>query len=120
MLTPIPGRILRSTATVLVCRETDLYQNQTYDEYTVKRVHMQPTTEIRKTGDNADQQLRSVLFVDARRSTPALDWEQLLRQAHENRGDMRVIVRGVEYTVLTVDALRDADDNLHHWEVGCV
>ena len=33
---------------------------------------------------------------------------------------MRVIVRGVEYTVFSVDALRDDTDNLHHYEVGLV
>lgn len=119
MLRPIPDRILRSTATVKVCTGTDLYQNQTYETYTVQRVHLQPTTEIRKTTTNTDQQLRSILFVDARHSRPFLDWEGLLRRAHEAGGDMRVIVRGVEYTVLTVDALREASDQLHHWEIGC-
>ncbi len=119
MLRPIPERILRSTALVRVCTGTDIYQNQTYEEYTVNRVHLQPTTEIRKTPDNTDQQLRSLLFVDARHSSPTLDWEGLLRSAHEIGGDMRITVRGVEYTVLGIDALRDDTDVLHHWEIGC-
>ena len=118
MLPPIPDKILRSTATVKACTGTDIYQNQTYDTYTVERVHLQPTTEIRKTVTNTDQQLRSILFVDARRSKPLLDWEALLRAAHEAGGDVRVIVRGVEYTVLNVDALREANDRLHHFEIG--
>lgn len=117
MLPPIPARILRSNAIVKVCSGTDVYQNQTYDAYAVQRVHIQPTTEIRKTPTNTDQQLRSILFVDARRSSPALEWEGLLRSAHEKGGDMRVIIRGVEYTALTVDALRDDSDRLHHWEI---
>lgn len=120
MLKPIPSRILRSTATVKVCNGVDMYQNQTYDEYTVKKVHLQPTNEIRKTQDNTEIVLRSVLFVDAKTSTPHLDWCALLQTAHENLGDMRVIVRGEEYTVLSVDALRDDTDTLHHYEVGCV
>lgn len=120
MLRPIPDKILRSTAEVRVCTGTDLYQNQTCDTYTVTRVHLQPTTEIRKTPTNTDQQLRAILFVDARHSRPVLDWGGLLRTAHEAGGDMRVTVRGVEYTVLTVDELREASDQLHHWEVGCV
>lgn len=120
MLKPIPARILRSTATVKVCSGVDRYQNQTYAEYTVKKVHLQPTNEIRKTQNNTDCVLRSILFVDARISTPALDWDALFRQAQSNTGDMRVIVRGVEYTVFSVDALRDDTDNLHHWEVGLV
>ena len=120
MLKPIPSKILKSTATVKVCSGVDRYQNQTYTDYTVKRVHLQPTNEIRKTQDNTDIVLRSVLFVDAHTSTPFLDWCALLQTAHNNLGDMRVIVREQEYTVLSVDALRDDTDNLHHFEVGLV
>ncbi len=117
MLRPIPPRILRSTATVEVCSGTDLYQNQTYDTYTVKRVHIQPTEKIVKTVTNTDQQLSAVLFVDARISSPALDWRALLEQAHEKGGDMRVTIRGVTYTVAAADGLRDDTDRLHHWEI---
>ena len=120
MLSPIPLRILRSTAEVDVCTGVDLYQHQTFAHYTVEHVHLQPTAEIRKDKTNTDQQLRSVLFVDARRSTPHLDWQALLEQAHAAGGDMRVTVRGTTYTVMAVDALREADDQLHHYEVGCV
>ena len=120
MLKPIPSKILRSTATVKVCSGVDRYQNQTYVEYTVKRVHLQPTNEIRKTESNTDCVLRSILFVDARISTPSLDWWALFEQAHALAGDMRVVVRGQEYTVFSVDALRDDTDKLHHYEVGLV
>ena len=120
MLKPIPSKILKSTATVKVCSGVDRYQNQTYTEYTVDRVHIQPTNEIRKTQDNTDITLRSVLFVDAHTSTPVLDWYALLQTAHTNLGDMRVIVRGQEYTVIGVDELRDDTDCLHHWEVSLV
>ncbi len=120
MLRPIPARIMRSTVTVKACNGVDRYQNQTYDEYTVSRVHLQPTSEIRKTTDNTDQSLRSLLFVDRRHSQPSLDWEQLLTSAHAAGGDLRVIEGGTEYTVLTVDALRDDTDQLHHWEIGLV
>ena len=120
MLKPIPAKILRSTATVKVCNGVDRYQNQTYTDYTVKRVHLQPTNEIRKTQDNTDVTLRSILFVDARISTPFLDWCALFKLAHEKLGDMRVIVRNEEYTVMGVDELRDDTDNLHHWEVSLV
>jgi hypothetical protein len=118
MLRPIPPRILRSTATVEVCKGTDLYQNQTYDVYTVERVHIQPTERIVKTETNTDQQLSAVLFVDARISKPALDWRALLEQAHNLGGDMRVTIRGVTYTVASADGLRDDTDRLHHWEIG--
>jgi hypothetical protein len=120
MLKPIPSKILRSTATVKVCSGVERYQNQTYTEYTVKKVHLQPTNEIRKTQDNTDITLRSILFVDAHTSAPFLDWCALLQTAHVNRGDMRVTVRGEVYTVIGVDELRDDTDDLHHWEVSLV
>ena len=118
MLRPIPARILRSTATVEACSGVDLYQNQIYDTYTVRRVHIQPTERIVKTSTNTDQQLSAVLFVDARLSKPALDWHALLQHAHDLGGDLRVIIRGVTYTVAAVDGLRDDTDRLHHWEIG--
>lgn len=118
MLKPIPSRILRSTATVNVCSGVDAYQNQTYTTYTVRRVHLQPTAQIVKTKDNTDAQLASVLFVDIRHSSPALNWAQLLKSAHDLGGDVRVTVRGIEYTVITADLLRDDTDAAHHWEIG--
>ena len=120
MLKPIPSRILKSTATVKVCSGVDRYQNQTYTEYTVEKVHLQPTNEIRKAQDNTEIVLRSILFVDARTSTPKLDWAALLQTAQQIPGDVRVIVRGVEYTVIGVDELRDDTDILHHWEISLV
>jgi hypothetical protein len=120
MLRPIPQKILRSTAVVKVCTSTDMYQHQTYDSYTVNRVHLQPTERIVKTKDNTDQQLTGILFVDVRHSSPALNWRELLQTAHDNGGDMRVVVRGVEYTVMYADGLRDDTDRLHHWEIGVV
>ena len=117
-LRPIPAKILRSTATVKACVGLDRYQNQTFNVYTVKRVHIQPTNEIRKTADNTDCVLRSILFVDGRHSTPALDWWALFNTAHENGGDIKVTIRNQEYTVFTVDELRDDTDCFHHWEIG--
>jgi hypothetical protein len=31
---------------------------------------------------------------------------------------MKVVVRGQEYTVFSVDELRDDTDAFHHWEIG--
>ena len=115
---PIPKSVLRSTATVAYCSGVDVYQNQTMTTQTVKNVHLQPTAAIVKTKDNTDCQLRSVLFVDAKLSAPAIDWQAILESAHALGGDVRVTVRGVEYTLVTVDALRGKTDQLHHWELG--
>lgn len=120
MLKPIPSKILKTAATVKVCNGVDRYQNQTYTEYALNRVHLQPTNEIRKTQDNTDIVLRSILFVDAKTSTPYLDWCKLLQDAHDLCGDVRLVIRGTEYTLLTVDELRDDTDTIHHWELGLV
>lgn len=116
MLKPIPARIMRTTVTVNACTGVDFYQKPTDETYTIKRTHLQPTNEIRKTADNTDCVLRSILFAD-RRSTP-LNWDQVFKTAHENGGDVHVTCRGETYTVFTVDALRDDTDNFHHWEIG--
>lgn len=118
MLRPIPARIMRSTATVKVGVGRDRYQNPTYTVYTVKNVHLQPTNEIRKTASNTDCALRSVLFVDRRHSTPSIDWWTLFNTAHGLGLDMKVIVRGQEYTVQLVDELPDDTDQFHHYEIG--
>lgn len=117
MLKPIPAKIMRSTATVKACTGLDRYQKPTYDTYTIKKVHLQPTNEIRKTADNTDCTLRSILFADNRNSTP-LDWLSIFITAHKMGGDVKVIVREEEYTVFTVDELRDDTDAFHHWEIG--
>ena len=119
MLRPIPAKILRSTATVKACTSLDRYQNPTYSEQTVKKVHLQPTNEIRKTPDNTECTLRSILFADGRHST-AFDWFGVFNTAHSLGGDVKVIVRNVEYTVFSVDELRDDTDSFHHWEIGLV
>jgi hypothetical protein len=118
MIRPIPSRILRSSAQVEVCTGVDLYQNPAIEEYTVHHVHLQPTDRVVKSPTNTDCQLDSVLFVDARRSYPALDWDALLRESQENGGDLKVTVNGVRYTVITVDKLMGDTDKLHHWEIG--
>ena len=120
MLKPIPARIMRSEAAVKVCTGTDRYRNAVYDEYTVKGVHLQPSSETRKTRENTDITLRGVLFADARRSRPALDWGALLRSAQDSGGDMKVIVRDTEYTVTAAEELRDDTDRFHHWEIALV
>ena len=120
MLKPIPSKILRSTAEVDACTAVDTYQNQTYTHYTVCHVHVQPTNAVIKSVTNTDVQLHSVLFVDAKRSTPQLDWCSMFRSAQGIGGDVRVTIRGVTYTVANVDELRDDTDQLHHWEVGLV
>ena len=118
MLRPIPARIMRSKATVKACTGIDTYQNQTFTEYTVKNVHIQPTNEMRKSANNTENTLRSILFVDKKHSTPTIDWWGIFTAAQAIGGDVKVVIRNQEYTIFSVDELRDDTDVFHHWEIG--
>lgn len=110
--------LMKETALVEVCVGTDDYQNQMFQNYTVDHVCLQPTNGVVKTISNTEVQLTSRLFVDGKRSAPALEWAQLLRSAHEKGGDMYVTIRNIRYTVMDCGEYRNGRGILHHWEVG--
>lgn len=127
MLSPIPRRILRDTATFSVPSGFDRYQNPlTPTVYTVANVHIQADNSTHKTAQNTEVTLRGILFVDARYSTPALDYEALQEATQKLGGVMTVTVADRHggsigpFTVVVVDALPDDESNLHHWELGLV
>ena len=127
MLSPIPRRILRDTAVFSVPSGFVRYPNPgTPTTYTVENVHIQSDNSTHKTAQNTEVTLRGILFVDARYSTPKLDYEALQETAQAAGGVMTVVVsdkRGNPsgpYTVLVIDALPDDEDNLHHYELGLV
>ena len=127
MLSPIPRRILRDELTLSVPGGFDRYQ-QPIDptEYVVSNVHIQNNNETRRTATNTEVVLRAVLFVDARYSTPQLDFWALQTQTQEAGGVMTCTVKDRRgnvsgpYTVLVVDGLPDDEGNLHHWELSLV
>ncbi len=118
MVSPIPRQLLTQTVTVLACTGTDKWKEQTTISYTVHHVHLQDSNSVHKTAANTEVVLRAILYVDARRSTPVLDWRVLLRTAQAAGGDVKVSVDGVTYTVETIDALPNDHGRLHHYEVG--
>ena len=127
MLSPIPRRILRSTATFSVPGGFDRYQAPLQPTtYVVGNVHLQADNSTHKTAQNTEVTLRGVLFIDARYSTPSLDYEALQEAAQAAGGVMTVTIKDRRgsttgpYTVLVVDALPDDEDNIHHWELGLV
>lgn len=120
MLAPIPRQILTDSMTLFVPTGIDVYQNPTGDTYTVANVHLQNTNEIRRTATNSEVVLRSLLFVDARQSSPSLDYVALARAAQAVGAQMTTTMNGVLYTVKTVDAVPDDTGKTHHWELGLV
>ena len=121
MLKPIPSRILKQTVVFNSCTAVDAWQNPTYSATTVTRCCIQPANETRKTKDNTEVVLRSLLFVDYRLSTPSgLDIDALKNTSEANGHTLTVIFSGQNYTVLSVDSCFDDSGNYHHTEVGLV
>lgn len=126
-LAPIPGRMLHDSVTFYVVTGMDRYQNKTYEEYTVKNVHLQSTSDVYKRANDTEVQLKGILFVDCRRSTPQLDLNALQNQSLENGDTMRAVVTDAsgaqvgDYAVLVVDGSPDVPaTRTHHWELSLI
>lgn len=126
MLRPIPRQLLYDTLTLKVCTGMDAWQHPEWLEHTVLNVHLQDTNEVKKSADNTEVVLRSVLFIDCALSRPALDYSALAAQSQANGKPLRAVVQRGEnilgdFEVLTVDGLPDVPANrVHHWELGLV
>lgn len=119
--------MLHDTVTLRVVTGMDRYQEKTYEDYTVRNVHLQGSTDVIKGPDNTEVQLRGILFVDARRSLPVLDLHALQQQSLAAGDTMRAIVTDAsgtqigDYAVLIVDDLPDVPaTRRHHWELSLV
>ena len=127
MLRSIPQCLLTYSLTLKVCTGMDAWQEPTWDEYQVKNVHIQDTNEVKKTTNNTEVVLRSILFIDGRRSSPVLDYDGLMKSSLENGRTMRAVVYNSsgtkmgEYEVQTLDGVADVPSTrIHHWEMGLV
>jgi len=123
----IPERMLHDTATFYVVSGMDRYQEKTYDTYDVTHVHLQNDTSVIKSTDNEEVQLKGILFVDGRRSTPQLDYTTLQASSLAEGDTMRVVVTDAsgrvagDFAVMTVDGVPDVPaTSVHHWELGLV
>jgi hypothetical protein len=119
--------MLHDSVTFKVLTGMDRYQNKTYEEYTVRHVHLQSSNDVIKGANNTEVQLRGVLFIDARRSLPALDLFALQEQSLLHGDTMRAVVTDAsgsevgDFAVLIVDDLPDVPaTRRHHWELSLV
>ena len=113
--------------TLYVCTGMDVWQSPTWTTYTINNVHLQNTNEVKKSKDNTEIVLRSVLFVDSRRSTPQLDYSALMVQSESAGKPMRCTVTDAngnnqgDFEILTVDLVPDFPaTRVHHVELGLV
>ena len=113
--------------TLYVCTGMDVWQNPSWQTYTVNNVHLQNSNEVQKTKDNTEVVLRSVLFIDCRLSQPVLDYEALVTQSEAAGNPLRCVVTDAQgntqgdFEVLTVDLVPDVPaTRTHHIELGLV
>lgn len=127
-LSPIPSRMLHDSAKFYVVKGMDRYQEKVYeDPKTVTHVHLQNVTDTIKSTDNEEVQLKGILFVDCRRSTPCLDLYALQQESLAKGDTMRVDVFDASgtlvgnFAVMTVDGAPDVPaTRVHHWELSLV
>lgn len=126
-LAPIPARMLHDRVVLSVVTGMDRYQAKTYEEHEICHVHLQASSDTIKGPNDTEVQLRGILFVDARRSTPVLDLYALQQQSLAAGDTMRAAVYDAsgakvgDYAVLVVDDLPDVPaTRRHHWELGLV
>lgn len=113
--------------TLQVCTGVDTWQRPSWTEHTVTKVHLQNTNEVRKSKENTEVVLRSILFIDGRLSQPSLDYDSLAEQSQKAGKPLRCVVYNSagqkygEYEVLTVDPVPDVPaTRVHHIELGLV
>lgn len=126
-LAPIPARMLHDSATFYVVKGMDRYQQKEYDTYTVSHVHLQNASDVIKSVDNTEVQLKGILFVDCKKSTPAYDLYALQQTSLAAGDTMRVEVTDASgtslgnFAVMIVDAAPDVPaTNTHHYELSLV
>lgn len=118
---PIPPRILTTSGTLKVPISADRYGKAEYSETNFSKTHLQPSSSVKKTRDNREVVLRSLLFYDVRGSLPrGLDFDVLKTQAEKVGSDMLLLANGLEYIVETVEMIPDDTGKPHHYELGLV
>ena len=121
MLKAIPLRILTTSGELRAPKGANRYGNPESDIYALTRVHLQPSNSVKKTRDNREVVLRSLLFYDAKNSLPVgLDFDAIKTKADELGVDAELTLNGLEYTLQTVEAVPDDRGKLHHYELGLV
>jgi hypothetical protein len=119
--------MLHDTAKFYVVKSMDRYQAKTYDEYTVKHVHLQNAIDTIKGPDNTEVQLKAILFVDCKKSTPCYDLYQMQCDSLKAGDTMRVEIKDAygevvdNFAVIKVDGIPDVPaDRTHHWELSLI
>lgn len=119
MLRPIPSQILKTAATLKVPQEVDRWGERADKTLTLTKTHLQASNAVKKTRDSREVVLRALLFYDVQTSLPrGVDFDALKNQADEAGENMTLDIKGLTYTVETVEAIPDDKGRTHHYELG--
>ena len=126
MLRPIPQKIL--TDTLILKRTTgfNVYQEAQYEIIRVKNVHVQSSNDIKISATNTEVALKAIAYIDARISTPQLNYSEIEYEAQRIGGTCKAEVEHTygaepgEYTVVTVEPIPDDNGLIHHYEIGLI
>lgn len=126
-LAPIPSRMLHDKVVFHVLQYMDRFQNKVYEDITVNNVHLQSTSDTLKRANDTEVQLKGILFVDGRKSTPQIDLYELQRRSLELGDTMRATVYDAagnltdDFAVVQVDGEPDVPaTRIHHWELSLI
>lgn len=115
-----PAHVYSDSVTLQVCTGVDRFQNPTYRTINLNNVCLQASNETRRTTQNTEVILRSILFYDGIYSSPKLDLEALKTESEGNGYQMRITAGSYDYTVESVDTLNDEYGRFDHAEMGLV
>lgn len=119
MLRPIPPQMLKTAATLKVPKETDRWGERTDETLALAKTHLQASNAVKKTRDSREVVLRALLFYDVKNSRPqGVDFDALKTRADEAGESMTLDIKGLTYTVETVEAIPDDRGGVHHYELG--
>ena len=120
MLRPIPSILLNQMGVLHIPTNINAFQAVEYNDVELNKIHLQDTNVLKVTADNQEIMLKSILFIDCRLSSPQFDYSQLMSQAETLGTSLRITINGLEYNILTVDAIPNVPSGIHHYELGLV
>lgn len=120
MIRKPPAHVYADSVTLNVCTGVDRFQNPTYRTINLSNVCLQASNETRRTTQNTEVLLRSILFYDSLYSSPKVDLESLKTESESNGHQLRITAGAYEYTVESVDTLNDEYGRFDHAEMGLI
>lgn len=107
---PIPKRLLPHTIIVERVSNDDLFGETWAEPFEIHRVNVQHKKKLVRGANGITIEANTLIFIDAVNSLPAVAL----------KANDKIIFKGTEMHVTSIDILYGDKDNPHHWEVWCL